>query len=259
MNAVHADNLYLSSSVSAGIRPTQFQAIRIRGGASTCHIRGTIEGFSGMVQVFGRLANSDLHFQLGALHGAEKAVIQLEQGEGTIDKCTIGVNMSVKTTRPFWNVTTSSANQIASCYVKDSEIASNALLTLMMLPEKVVFNPSTTNTRLHSANGQAYTYESGQQYTNIPKTLIRGFKGAASATTIATIQLPTVIEGTSALSVAIRLEGSAGHNIYVSGSSTTIFWQGTLPLPLTRMVKSPSVPQPLRQLLEWPQMHQVIP
>lgn len=230
VNSVGSDNLYISASIIEDVPQTQFQAIRIRGGAQNCHLRGTIEGFSGIAQIYGRAIISTFDFQLGGVNSTGHHVMQLEHGaEGIIEQCLIRVNMSQDTTRPFWNVTTTLPNQVASCYVKDTDVYSNSVLEDMMLPEKLAFNPKTTNTRLLNA-GQVYTYDSNQQHTIIPRTMIRGFAGANPTTRIATIKLPTVIMGTSALSVAVRIEGMAGHNVYVSGAITTLFWQGTLTL-----------------------------
>lgn len=231
VNSVDASNLYISGSTNSAVAPSQFQAIRIRGNASNCNLHGTIEGFAGIAQIYGRLVNSHLFFQLGNSYTNNKAVLQLEQGgEGIIEKSSIHVNMSQASSRPLWLITTTSTNQIASCYVKDSEIFSNGLLTNMMLPEKLLFNPATHSTKLYSADKPVYYIESGKQTIDVPKTIIKGFKGANGTNTIATINLPTSIPGTSAMSIVIKIEGTAGHNIYTSGSSTTLFWQGVLPI-----------------------------
>lgn len=231
VNSLEAQNLYISGSVSPGITPTQFQAIRIRGGATNCRLRGTIEGFSGSLEIFGRLMNSVVDFQYGNTNLPGKHVIRLIHGsEGYITKSIIRMQFSQESTRPVWAVTTSLANQIASCYVQDSQLYSSDSLKRLDLPEKLSFNPSTWGVTLFSGDHPPKSVESSAQTIQIPRTMIRGFAGSNPATTIARVTLPTAVTNTSAYSMAIRVEGLGGHAVYVSDGSTSLFWQGTLTL-----------------------------
>ncbi|GAB4035192.1 hypothetical protein GCM10028809_43280 [Spirosoma gilvum] len=233
VNSIHADNLYISGSSISGLTPTTFQAIRVRGGLSNSSLRGTIEGFSGMAQVYGRIEESQLSFQFGNTNVTGKAVVQLESGanEGRISQSDIKANMSQDTIRPFWYAPITNTLDPITQYVSDTEITTNRALAQAMLPEKVAFNPMTQNVRIRSHNKPEYIYQAGQQSTNIVKTMIKGFgSGGITTKTIATITMPTVITANSGMSILVHIEGSAGHNIYVSDAVTTLFWEGTLPI-----------------------------
>lgn len=229
VNSVHSDNLYISGTLLPGLNPTQFQAIRVRGGATNCHFRGTIEGFSGAMQVFGRLTNSDILFDYGHTNVAGKPVFLLEQGEGTVEKCNISVKLNADLTRPMWAETTTSTNQITSCYVRDCRVNTNALMTNALLPSKVVWHPSSGGVDIRAAN-HSMRYESGRQIAPVSKQTIRGPSSTSLTTLVATIALPTAIAATSAMSMQLYIKGTAGHNVYVSASPTSLSWEGVIPI-----------------------------
>ena len=232
VNSVQADNLYIHGSVIAGLTPTQGQAIRVRGVSVNAHLRGTIEGFGGMLQVYGHVLNSEFKFTLGNTNTFSDPIVKLERGgEGQIENSSVWAFATVDTDRPFWGLAPAAANEAVSCFIKDSDFRSNQTLSGMTPPEKLIWNPSTGGVSLSSRDAPTYKLDAGFQQLAMPAKLIRGVAASPASAIVATLQLPTPVATTSAGSIVVKISGIAGHAAPQNGGSQTAArWEGSLPI-----------------------------
>lgn len=228
VNSIHADNLYINGS---GTAPTQNQAIRIQGGCNNADLRGTIEGFSGIAQIYGRLESSTLNFTLGNSADYTKPIFRLEQGaEGRILSSSIRAFITEGSGRPFWQVTTTAPEQITTCYVKDTDVKTNLPLSSLMLPAKILWSSYTNSVQLFSSDAPVYRIDANRHTIAIGPKQIRGYNASPDSAIIAKVKLPDIRTGTSAHSITIHVEGIGGHSSPQSNATSSIQWQGTLPI-----------------------------
>ncbi len=232
VNSTNIQNVYLANTGSGGaIDVAWLQLGAFDGG----EISGTQEYMSTFVQVNGTVKNLKARITFGTLNTAAATRIKLTRGgEGIIVGSDITMQDTVYPNRALMNNPASAANDVVSCYIRNTTFRVEADKQYLLITENVKWNPNTGNVTIEGLSSSTPTvittnrpwrYFIGNHEDTIwiPPTNVYVSGGIAEAEVVR-FTAPTVF-GTTAngLSGTVRLTGYIG----VNSGGTAASWSAS--------------------------------
>lgn len=209
VDSFHAPSLYLANVGTGG---SNKHAWEIRGGFIGGEIGGLIEGHSVAFKAYGRMQNASVRFVFGGVADVKAERFHLEaRSEGIIWESSLNFWDQESPNRPLMACAPVSPLQKVPCFIRNTDIRSNADKQFQVIQENVLWNPKTGNLSIEGIRGHwsPWRLEIGdhKQSVNIPPTKLSPDGNIATSELCRVILPAAVTGGKCALSATLRISG----------------------------------------------------
>lgn len=248
VNSIHADNIYIHGTldpthdyINDPIFKLNDHAIHVRGINTNSHMRGTIEGFSGCIRVYGYLEGAEINYVMGGFYNTNAGFVDLIPGaQGLLDGCEINIVTSQADNRKLVTCVGSAPQEIVTCNIRNSELYSNMPFERCILPTNVIFNPSTENVQIASVDKPMYWIKDSRVHSS---TIKRKFVKTVeyNQKRVLSVKLPPLRQNNNATTMLLELNGLVTHASFGSNANTIDRFKGIVGILLRPDTGQPTI------------------